>query len=177
LNALISENEEILCSNVVKFYAQPAGIIVANREKTANIAAKLVKINYSQINNNKPILTVEDVLKSSEKSKRLTNNITIQPTDVGNDVKSILYGEYKVEAQYHFYMEPQTCIVKPAEDGLDVYAATQWIDLSQVAIAQSLKMPVNRYLYFLYIVFIFQMLPGLFLFSVRMSVYHVILEI
>ncbi|CAG9788136.1 unnamed protein product [Diatraea saccharalis] len=38
---LILANEEILCSRVVKYYGEPCGIIVADREKTANKAAKV----------------------------------------------------------------------------------------------------------------------------------------
>ncbi|CAH2982873.1 unnamed protein product [Chilo suppressalis] len=141
---LILASEEILCSSIVKYYGEPCGIIVADREKTANKAAKLVKVKYSQINKNKPILTVQDVMNSPEKDKRLVNNMTIEPTEIGNDVKCIIYGEYHLETQHHFYMEPQTTIAKATEDGLEIYSATQWLDLTNVAIAQSLNMSVNR---------------------------------
>lgn len=136
--------EEILCSSKVIFYGQPAGIIVADREKTALKASKLVKINYKSINNNKPLLTVDDVLNSNEKA-RIINNQTIEPTDIGNDVKKVVKGELKMADQYHFYIEPQTCIAKPTDDGMEVYSATQWLDLTNIAVAQTLNVPVNRY--------------------------------
>ncbi|KAJ8719472.1 hypothetical protein PYW08_011647 [Mythimna loreyi] len=140
---LISVNEEILCSSQTKFYGDPVGIIVADREKTANKAAKLVKIKYKSIGNNKPLITIDDVLKSPEKDKRVTTDRTVKPTDIGNDVKYVIKGEYKLESQFHFYMEPQTCIVRPTEDGLEVIASTQWLDLTNVAIAQCLNKPTN----------------------------------
>ncbi|KPI90909.1 Sensory neuron membrane protein 1 [Papilio xuthus] len=139
---LLSEDEEILCSKVVKFYGQPVGIIVADREKTANKAAELVKVNYT-INQNKPLLTIDDVLKSDEKNKRIVIDKVIEPTEKGDDVKAVLYGEFNYQTQYHYYMEPQTCVVTPTEDGLEVYAATQWLDVTGISVAQCLNIPVN----------------------------------
>lgn len=126
------------------FYGQPAGIIVAEREKIANRAAKMVKVLYSSESKNKPILTPTDVLKSPQKSERLVNNVTVEPTETGNDVNCMVYGDIHFESQYHYTMEPQTCVVKPTEDGMEVYPASQWIDLVNVAIAQSLKIPANK---------------------------------
>ncbi|XP_073946005.1 uncharacterized protein isoform X2 [Choristoneura fumiferana] len=139
----MTAREEILCSGKVEFNGQPAGIIVANREKIANKAAKLVKINYAGINNNKPLLTIDDVLKSPEKNKRVVLSREVEPTEIGNDVRCIIQGEFKIESQYHYTMEPQTTVVKPTEDGIEVYSATQWLDLTNIAIAQCLKVPVN----------------------------------
>jgi xanthine dehydrogenase/oxidase len=140
----MAAKEEILCSGKVQFYGQPAGIIVADREKTANKAAKVVKINYSFVNNAKPLLTIDDVMKSAEKSTRVVINKTVEPSDTGKNVRSIIQGEYKMDSQYHYYMEPQTTVAKLTEDGMEVYSATQWLDLTNVAIAECLKIPVNR---------------------------------
>ncbi|CAG5043721.1 unnamed protein product [Parnassius apollo] len=140
---ILSQNEEILCSKEVKFYGQPAGIIVADRQKTSNKAARLVKVNYVSINNNKPLLNIDDVLKSNEKEKRIKTDQIVEPTDKGNEVKSVLYGNINFETQYHYYFEPQTCVVTPTEDGLAVYSSTQWLDVTNVAVAQCLNIPVN----------------------------------
>lgn len=128
----------------MRYYGEPAGIIVADREKTANKAAKLVKIQYSSMNKNKPLLTITDVMKSPEKSQRIVTNRTVEPTETGNDVKCIIYGDYEVGTQHHFYMEPQTCVTTPTENGMEVYTSSQWLDLPNVAIAQALNVPVNR---------------------------------
>nr|QLI62141.1 aldehyde oxidase 10 [Streltzoviella insularis] len=138
----MTANEEILCSEVVKFYSQPVGIIVADREKTANKAAKLVKIKYTATTN-KPLLTIDDVITSPEKDKRLVIDKVVEPTDIGNDVKHVVNGDFKMDTQYHYYMETQTCVVKPTEDGMEVYSSTQWLDLTNVAVAECLNISVN----------------------------------
>lgn len=136
--------EEILCEKVVRFYGQAAGIIVADTEKNANKAAKLVIVKYSQISNKKPLLSIDDVLQSPERSTRVRTDATIEPTEIGNDVKHVIYGELDMESQYHYYMETQTCVVKPTEDGMEVYSATQWLDLTNIAIARCLNVSENR---------------------------------
>ncbi|GBP91385.1 Xanthine dehydrogenase 2 [Eumeta japonica] len=141
---LIQEEEEILCSKIIKYFGQPVAIIVANREKLANKAANMVKVKYATINKNKPLLTIEDVLKSPEKKARVVNNKTVEPTARGNDIKCIVTGEYTIESQYHYFMEPQTCVVKPTEDGMEVHSATQWLDLTNTAISEALNVPANR---------------------------------
>ncbi|XP_037293464.1 xanthine dehydrogenase-like isoform X2 [Manduca sexta] len=140
---LFTENEEILCDKVVKYYGQPAAIIVAEREKTANKAARLVKIKYESISKKKPLVNIDQVLRSSEKSQKVRHDTTITPAETGHDVKTVIQGELKMPIQYHYTMETQTCVANPTEDGLDVYSATQWMDLTNVAISHCLKVPNN----------------------------------
>ncbi|KAJ8720087.1 hypothetical protein PYW07_012130 [Mythimna separata] len=137
------EKEELLCDKQVKFYGQPAAIIVADREKTANKAARLVKVRYSSVSKNKPLLTIDQVLKSPEKNKRVRTDQTIEPTEVGNDVKTVITGEMRIGEQYHYHIETQACVTKPTEDGMEVLSSTQWLDVTNVAIARVLKVPDN----------------------------------
>lgn len=63
-------------------------------------------------------------------------------TNVG--AVSTITGSLEIGSQYHYTMETQTTFCVPADDdGIDVHAAVQWIDFTQAAIAESLKIPQN----------------------------------
>ena len=56
----------------------------------------------------------------------------------------VIKGSFDIGSQYHYTMETQSCVCVPVEDGMDVYPATQWMDLAQRAICQALNVPENR---------------------------------
>ncbi|XP_049839222.1 uncharacterized protein LOC126284382 [Schistocerca gregaria] len=136
-------DEEIFCSGNVKYNGQPVGVIVAESHVIADEAAKLVKINYDVVN--EPIIHLRDALKSGDKSRVMVIG-EIKPTDTGKrkNAKHVIKGSFDIGKQYHYTMETQCAVCIPTEDGMDVYAATQWMDETQIAISQALKMPENR---------------------------------
>lgn len=62
--------------------------------------------------------------------------------DTSNTKKVI--GTFDIGAQYHYTMEPQTTICRPAEDGIEVMSSTQWIDFVQIAVSACLNIPSNK---------------------------------
>lgn len=64
-------------------------------------------------------------------------------TEYGSGATHKINGHFEVGSQYHFTMETQTCLCIPIEDGMDVYSATQWMDLVQIAIAELIDVPNN----------------------------------
>lgn len=69
--------------------------------------------------------------------------LTATKTDDISNTKKVM-GVFDVGAQYHYTMETQTTICRPAEDGIEVMSSSQWIDIVQVAVANCLNIPNNK---------------------------------
>ncbi|CAG9761736.1 unnamed protein product [Ceutorhynchus assimilis] len=134
--------EKLFCDNVVQHYSQPVGIIVANNLEAAEAAAKLVKIS-TRPPTKKPLFTIQDVLAANETS-RITHQTSFKPKSKGTDIKTVINGKTSVRGQYHFHMETQMCVVIPTEDGLDIFASTQWMQGIQGAVSQILNIPSQK---------------------------------
>ncbi|XP_072939063.1 uncharacterized protein [Epargyreus clarus] len=135
---LQTEDEVILASNNIQFHGQPVGIIVAESEALAAKAATLVKVTYKNANKGPPVLTINEAKKDS--TRVIPSDSKIEPKGRGTNVKKVIKGVYEIGAQYHYYMEPMTCVVIPADQGLVVYDSSQWMDLTQIAISRCLNM-------------------------------------
>lgn len=139
------EEEELFCSGEVKFYNQPIGVVVAETNSLAHKAAKLVKLNY--VGGAKQIFaTMKDVLEGGP-SNRIQHAIKSDVSE--NDTKVENYdvtvkGELEMGHQYHFFMEPHTTVAIPSEGGIQLYVATQWMDLVQIVVSNLLNLKNNE---------------------------------
>lgn len=65
-------------------------------------------------------------------------------SSIGTNLVDKVKGRFEIGSQFHFSLEPQSCVCIPIEDGMDVYSSTQWMDATQIAIAEALDVPNNR---------------------------------
>lgn len=138
------KDEEVFCSDEVSYYGQPLALVVASSEHLANIAAEKVKVIYKNTKKSNPIVSVRQALKSPDLTERMVVENKMEPKEKGTDVAKVIKGSFDFQGQYHYTMETQTCVVVPVEDGLDIYCATQWMDMMQVAVSRALNIPENR---------------------------------
>ncbi|XP_026741608.1 indole-3-acetaldehyde oxidase-like [Trichoplusia ni] len=132
---LETEDEEILATKI-GFYGQPIAIVVAKTEELAARVAKQVKVTYKNVSTAAPVLTIDEAKKDSK--RYVASEFTLEPETKGNNVTKVIKGVYDVEAQYPYFIEPITCVVVPVDNILEVYDSTQWMDLTQAAVARSL---------------------------------------
>uniref|UniRef100_A0A240PPU5 FAD-binding PCMH-type domain-containing protein n=1 Tax=Anopheles epiroticus TaxID=199890 RepID=A0A240PPU5_9DIPT len=144
MNFFFPDVEEIFCSGRVLFHGQPVGVIVAEQLEQAVRAAKLVKIIYERTSDEPIRPTIKAVLMHQTKDRIVDQPISSRAGPQAKvQMAQKLQGTLEMGGQYHYTLEPQTCVCVPVEDGMDIYEATQWVDLSQVAIAAALKVPEN----------------------------------
>ncbi|CAG9839731.1 unnamed protein product [Diabrotica balteata] len=134
--------EELFCSGVVQYDCQPIGVIVAKSQDLAEKAAELVEVVYEKTNE-KNLHSIKDVLKNNA-MERIREDTKEEPIQKGANTEHIVNGKVELGWQSHFYMETQCCNVVYKDDGLDMYASTQWMDSVQTAASVVLKIPANK---------------------------------
>ncbi|XP_070138167.1 uncharacterized protein [Drosophila bipectinata] len=135
--------EEIFCSGLVRHSEQPAGVVVALTADQAHRAAKLVKISYSNPSPDFKLLpSLTDVFASSTPDPSqivAVSESKIKKIKFSDQPDKEVRGIFQMGLQYHFTMEPHTTVAIPFEDGLKVFSATQWMDLTQSVIAHMIQ--------------------------------------
>ncbi|KAK3885385.1 hypothetical protein Pcinc_010383 [Petrolisthes cinctipes] len=130
------------------YAGQPVGVVVAEDRNAAICAAKLVKVEYEDIQ--RPVLTIKEAIKAGR--VKVGQNVesfragTSSQGDVEGTMKTVPHkvsGELSQGTQYHFHMEALAARVIPTEEGYDVFSTSQWITETQSATAQVLNIPAN----------------------------------
>ncbi|XP_022211869.2 xanthine dehydrogenase [Drosophila obscura] len=148
VSQLTPDADEIFAAGRVRYYDQPLGVIAALSQDTAVHAATLVRVTYA--NDQRPIYTSIGQVLAAKQQDRIVclpkelphldsaSGPPLAPGDV------LGRGILELESQYHFTMEPQTTIVVPLDNVLQVWCSTQWMDGTQGSIAHMLKLDVNK---------------------------------
>ncbi|KAL6639541.1 hypothetical protein ACP70R_023271 [Stipagrostis hirtigluma subsp. patula] len=142
--------DELLFGDPVAEYAgQALGIVIAETQRYADMAAKQVIIEYETKDLEPPILTVEQAVENQSYFEIPPD---FYPKEVGDVSKGmaeadhkILSAEVKLASEYYFYMETQTALAIPDEDNtLVVYSSSQYPELAQNVIARCLGIPFSN---------------------------------
>ncbi|KAL3518745.1 hypothetical protein ACH5RR_021334 [Cinchona calisaya] len=141
--------EPLFADDLTRCAGEPIAFVVAETQKSANLAANLALVNYDTENLDPPILTVEEAV---ERSSFFEVPPSLNPTQVGDFSKGmdeadhrILSAEIKLPSQHYFYMETQTTLAVPDEDNcMVVYSSIQCAELVHSAIAKCLGIPEHN---------------------------------
>uniref|UniRef100_A0ACD5TTY2 Uncharacterized protein n=1 Tax=Avena sativa TaxID=4498 RepID=A0ACD5TTY2_AVESA len=141
-------DEALFGDPVSEFAGQSIGIVIAETQKYAYMAAKQAVIEYNTENLEPPILTIEDAIQHNSYFRIPPD---LAPNQVGDFDKGMseadhnLSGEVKLESQYYFYMETNTALAIPDEDNcITVYSSTQTPEITQNVIAELLGLPYHN---------------------------------
>ncbi|CAM0902992.1 unnamed protein product [Alopecurus aequalis] len=142
-------DEALFADSVSEFAGQNIGIVIAETQKYAYMAAKQAVIEYSTENLEPPILTIEDAVQHNS---YFHPPPFLAPKPVGDFSEgmheadhTILSAEVKLESQYYFYMETQVALAIPDEDNcITVYSSAQMPEAMQSVIARCLGIPFHN---------------------------------
>ncbi|KAM0919400.1 hypothetical protein ACQ4PT_008302 [Festuca glaucescens] len=142
-------DEALFADSVSEFAGQNIGIVIAETQKYAHMAAKQAVIEYSTENLEPPILTIEDAVQHNS---YFHPPPFLAPKPVGDFSEGmyeadhkILSAEVKLESQYYFYMETQAALAIPDEDNcITVYSSAQMPEATQSVIGRCLGIPFHN---------------------------------
>uniref|UniRef100_A0A146LZ03 xanthine dehydrogenase n=2 Tax=Lygus hesperus TaxID=30085 RepID=A0A146LZ03_LYGHE len=145
----IVRDEEVFASEKVVCQGQIIGCIVAESLAVAQRAAKLVKIQYEDLE--PTIITIEDAIEHNSyhpdsSAVELRGDVETAFQEIVKNGGRIVEGEVHIGGQEHFYLETQNAVLVPGmeDDELTIYAASQHPSEVQRQAALVLNLPFNR---------------------------------
>ncbi|XP_071963028.1 xanthine dehydrogenase/oxidase-like isoform X1 [Antedon mediterranea] len=139
----IEQDEELFATDKVTCVGQYIGAIVADNQEIAQRAARMVRVEYQDL---EPILSIKDAIAKESYFKPIYR---LEKGNVTNGFESsdkMIEGEMRIGEQEHFYLETQSCIAVPKqeEDFMEVFSATQDLQLAQTTIANVLGVKYHK---------------------------------
>ncbi|CAN6314928.1 unnamed protein product [Urochloa humidicola] len=142
-------DELLFADPIAEFAGQNIGVVIAETQKYAYMAAKQAVIEYSTENLQPPILTIEDAI---QRNSYFQVPPFLAPKPVGDYNQGmseaehkIISAEVKLDSQYYFYMETQVALAIPDEDNcITIYSSTQIPEVTQNVVAKCLGGPFHN---------------------------------
>ncbi|BFZ04913.1 hypothetical protein BsWGS_07952 [Bradybaena similaris] len=135
-----TSTSELMSSGPVGYAGQVIGVIVAECERVAQEAVKLVSVSYTNV---QPVIVdVLDAIQQKSFYEKLGPFTKGDAEAALNSAPHRVKGNTRTREQYHFHLENQAAICTPTDlGGMDVVATSQWLDVTQEAVAQVLGIP------------------------------------
>ncbi|KAK6802672.1 hypothetical protein RDI58_000455 [Solanum bulbocastanum] len=141
--------EPLFADDLARYAGDRIAFVVAESQRSADVAASMAIVEYDTENIDSPILTVEEAV---QKSSFFQVPPFFYPKQVGDFSKGmteadhkILSAETRLGSQYYFYMETQTALAVPDEDNcMVVYSSSQCPEFTGSAIASCLGVPEHN---------------------------------
>ncbi|PHU29664.1 Indole-3-acetaldehyde oxidase [Capsicum chinense] len=141
--------EPLFADDLARYAGDRIAFVVAESQRSADVAASMATVEYDTENIDSPILTVEEAV---QKSSLFQVPAFVYPKQVGDFSKGmadadhkILSAELRLGSQYYFYMEAQTALAVPDEDNcMVVYASSQCPEYAGSVIASCLGVPEHN---------------------------------
>jgi len=139
---LVIQDEPLFPEKEIMYIGQPLAMVLAQDEKIAEAAVKLIHLKYEEL---PPIFEIEE---ADEKGEWYVPERKIESGDVQKaltESEFILQGITETPTQEHFYLETQRCRAIPGEDGqIFLHTATQSTMEVQEVVSRLLNLPANH---------------------------------
>jgi hypothetical protein len=134
--------DEVVFAEEVNTRGQIVGVVLADNQMTAQLAAKRVKVTYEELPS---ILSIQEAIEA-ESFYNIQREVKMGSVEKGfAHSDHIVTGELHIGGQEHFYLETNAILVVPKEDGeMEVFHSTQNANVTQLKIAQVTGIPSSK---------------------------------
>ncbi|CAN4119107.1 unnamed protein product [Withania somnifera] len=141
--------EPLFADDIAQYAGDRIAVVVADSQRSADVAARTALIEYDTENTDSPILTVEEAV---EKSSFFQIPPSLYPKQVGDFSKGMAEADHKIlsaeiilGSEYYFYMETHAALAIPDEDNcMVVYTSSQNPEYAHQVIARFLGVPEHN---------------------------------
>lgn len=138
-----NKDTEVFAGKKVYARGQVIGAVIADNQKIAQRAARLVKVKYDDL---PPVLTVHEAIEKKSYFEGYPKTITKGDVDKAFAMATYsIEGEFHIGGQEHFYMETHASIAVPRDaDELEIFCSTQSLTDLQQEVCHVTGLPANR---------------------------------
>jgi CO/xanthine dehydrogenase Mo-binding subunit len=152
----VISDRPLLAVGETKFSGEPLAVVVAETEDAAMVAARLVRVDFSEL---PAVLSIDTALESgaplvqhpeARSNDPLAHTNTLQQWQFGWGQVDGAHADLVVENEYafpmvtHFAIEPHAFLAAPDPNGVAIWSPTQHPYVLQRVVASALELPIAR---------------------------------
>ena len=141
----VMKDEEVFGSKRIRHVGMVLGLVVAETLEIAQEAARAVKVEYENHDDN-VVVSIDEAIKAN--SFYPTTDHTIESGDVKAALDTpgavVVEGKFRLGGQEHFYLECNTTMCVPSETGMVVHTSSQAPTKTQMYCASATGLPAHK---------------------------------
>ncbi|KAM1554024.1 hypothetical protein ACFX15_006484 [Malus domestica] len=142
----VVEDEELFASEFVTCVGQVIGVVVADTNENAKLAARKVHVEYEEL---PAILSIQDAIDAKNfhpNTERCFRKGDVDICFQSSQCDHVIEGEVRVGGQEHFYLEPNSSVVWTMDGGNEVHmiSSAQAPQKHQKYVSHVLGLPMSK---------------------------------
>lgn len=142
---LISADQPVLASDVVRFVGEPVAVVAADHPDTARQAARAIVVDYEPLPPlTDPAAALDEATPAIHPDGNVVRQVAIRHGDPEAVGDVVVEGTYEVGTQDQAFLGPESGLALPdGQGGVDLWVATQWLHHDRDQVAACLRLSTD----------------------------------
>jgi CO/xanthine dehydrogenase Mo-binding subunit len=141
---LMSPDQPVLASHVVRYMGEPVAIVAADHPDTARRALEAIVVRYELM---KPLVDSEAAITAEpiHPEGNVIRHLVIRHGDINVTGEFQVEGTYELGMQDQAFLGPESGLARPLPDGgVELLISTQWLHSDRDQVAACLNLPADK---------------------------------